>query len=692
LFFKNAIEKEAKMNLFILSISLLASVQAGFAEESRSGVMGYSEIGREYLSGFGAVEAVQAPQDGQPVVFEKITTLSGQQKRQIAFDLFERTAQSVGAEHVPFPVQTLAHDLNVFCFHSKDAQQRGNSLCEKINKTQSVCGEVELCYLLAKPTAHTAVLQQRQQLIAALVNKQELRSTCREAVKEVAHKESELFSCFAEPSKIERDQVNRVFFTQNFLKSLNQNELVMKTVSGVKNAFVLFPLAMDKVLGVFMGYGMEQALMKYANPEAVALIRAQSKTFWGHVKFQGKALVDEFNPLSYKKRYDDQVAAGAPVMAVKVGMVLGSAYTAYKIYVTYKSVKDAATLNEINKHLQRKLLGCAAVVRAFDALVEQAKHEPALGALYAQWESTAAPLSPQFQQLLGMLRTRTFTGDPSFFSQTGRVQAAYSIMQETKNEFASLMRFIGQVDAYCGLAELYEQENARGNVWSFVTYIDQEAPLIQAVGFRNPMITRTIPVPNDIMLGGSALTDPRAAVVTGSNSGGKSTIMITGLTSVLYLAQTVGMVPAVSFTMTPFDYFATSLKVQDNIATGVSHFVAETKHAASLANVLTQLPATAKVFFAIDELFEGTTAEVGSTSLYKFAKELLNDTRLLFVVVTQYQSHPTHLERESNGLCRNYKVDVIIREDGKIERPYKVEPGISTVSIGDQLLQEAFAA
>jgi len=649
--------------------------------------VGYARIAEEYIPSLGAVELVAEPQEQKPIIFEKLLEIPDQQKRQIIFELFERTTPQQIETTISFPVQTLAYDLNLFCFHSKDPAQRGASLISKISHVTSIVGEAELSRILAEPITDSAQLYERQQLIHTLLEKPIVRTTCIDAIEAAYQKEAAFVSCFIEPSKMEREQVNRLFFQNSLLRPLNGNEVVLNILEGFNRTWTLCPLVLDQIAGLAV-----LQIAKHYTPIPT--------TFWEDVQNVGANLVEQYNPVTYKATYDRALQLGAQsnlsttassiagVLAILIQSILPLA----KAHWAYRNVRHAMEINEINKHIQRKLMGCAAIVRSFDALVKLSHTEPAMHMLYKRWSAETPEFSHACKRLMRLLRSRTFSGNPSYLSNVGRIRTAYTLLESCKDELAHLMKFIGQVDAYCSIAVLYEEENNNGNPWTFVTFIDQKEPMIEAINFRNPMLDSDTAVPNTISFSGSGLPAPRAALVTGSNSGGKSTIMVTGLSSVLYLAQTIGIAPAESLRMTPFNYIATSLKVTDNIVSGASHFVAETKHAAELAQILDLLPSDARVFFAIDELFEGTTSEVGSQSLHTFATSLLKHPNLIFVIATQYQADPTKLEADSNGLCKNYKVDVIAHPNGYIERPYKIEPGVSNVSIGAHLLEEALAA
>ncbi len=60
-----------------------------------------------------------------------------------------------------------------------------------------------------------------------------------------------------------------------------------------------------------------------------------------------------------------------------------------------------------------------------------------------------------------------------------------------------------------------------------------------------------------------------------------------------------------------------------------------------------------------------------------------------FILSTHYFTHPPKLEEETNGVCKNYKVESYM-VNGTIVRPFKIEPGVSTNNIATDILNAGF--
>lgn len=675
-----------------------------------------------------------ASKEDQLVKLQQAPQASPYEQYTTTFDLFQSSSTKLNTTSLS-PLPVLMHDLNVLCFSSKDATQRNETLLSKINKDIITCaGNVSLAHILSHPLADAHELRERQAVIAALAYSPALLEF--DTLLSAFHgDEATFFGCYKKPTKAEQTQINRVFFTRSVLKNLNTNEWAMGIAARLGDLNVITPIIFCTLVPAVLQYRNQkhmQTLAEIADPTAnpdAAAHEPLRTLIWDAFKDEMSSLnlvsrtkacnkgynelIDKLKAqrIEYEEDWSRARTDKSPSEKIQqaelklnmhtatlnfckskigygISLVNGLLGAAYQYWWFISTFRLQMTIHAIDAYLQSQLIGCAALVRTFDALMEQTKNQPELRYLVTSWESTCSPHSAAFEKLLGMLRTPTFSGTTSWLSHLGRVRAAYALMRETQQEFGDMLRFVGMCDAYQALAQLYLKHKDSSAPYSFVTFVGQETPYIKATGFWNPMLDPEKAIANNLELGISPTSSARVAVVTGSNSGGKSTIMVTGLISLVLLAQTTGLVPTQELIMTPFDYLATSLKVQDNIAAGKSHFVAETEQASTLVHTVQSLE-DKKAFLAIDELFEGTSPVVGEKSLHDLLEKLSGFSNLLVSVATQYQGQPTALEAETNGLCRNMKVDVLRNERGMIERPHKLEVGVSQVSVGAQLLQQA---
>lgn len=137
-------------------------------------------------------------------------------------------------------------------------------------------------------------------------------------------------------------------------------------------------------------------------------------------------------------------------------------------------------------------------------------------------------------------------------------------------------------------------------------------PLLAAAasGGRHSAATTATPstraVPNDLALGGSDESAPRALVTTGPNMGGKSALARAAGLAVI-MAHAGSFVPAASAALTPFDAVFTRMGASDDLLRGRSTFHEELADAAAILR-----DATPRSLAIIDELGRGTSTHDGA--------------------------------------------------------------------------------
>jgi MutS domain V len=152
---------------------------------------------------------------------------------------------------------------------------------------------------------------------------------------------------------------------------------------------------------------------------------------------------------------------------------------------------------------------------------------------------------------------------------------------------------VGEAEALSSLAGLAHDEPE----FCFPELI--EAPCFRAEELGHVLIDRKVRITNTV-----ELPEPGTALlVTGSNMSGKSTLLRSmGLANVLAFAG--GPVCAKKLVLSQLT-LATSIRMSDSLASGVSHFYAEIN---KLKAVVDQTAGSKPVFFLLDEILHGTNS------------------------------------------------------------------------------------
>lgn len=159
---------------------------------------------------------------------------------------------------------------------------------------------------------------------------------------------------------------------------------------------------------------------------------------------------------------------------------------------------------------------------------------------------------------------------------------------------------LGELEALCALAALRHDHPG----WSFARVDGGAGPVVTAQALGHPLLPPTSCVVNDVELGppGSFL------LITGSNMSGKSTLL-RAIGVNLALAQAGGPVCAAALSLPPVT-LATSMRVQDSLAQGVSYFMAELRRLKQIVDRAERARAEGGplVCFLLDEILHGTNS------------------------------------------------------------------------------------
>jgi DNA mismatch repair ATPase MutS len=159
---------------------------------------------------------------------------------------------------------------------------------------------------------------------------------------------------------------------------------------------------------------------------------------------------------------------------------------------------------------------------------------------------------------------------------------------------------VGELEALAALGALAHDNPG----WTFPTLVEGEPPAIIARGLGHPLLPPAICVTNDVVIG------PPGAflLITGSNMSGKSTLLRAIGVNVV-LAQAGGPVCAAELRLPPLT-LATSMRVQDSLAQGVSYFMAELYRLRDIVKAAeaAQHAAGPPICYLLDEILHGTNS------------------------------------------------------------------------------------
>jgi len=703
------------------------------------------QIQADYLASYGPAEERTSPQKAEErTTSQKVREFFlGKKFKAPVVELSERRKCELLLEAAPLAKRdsdqcvdfTSLRKLEFFC----GGEERSENLVKRVGKhLETQNGACHLVSMLAQPITDTKTLSARRDAIRALAKNKELLEDCTHACKKMAKSEEAFLNFFLPEHPGAEEMKKHVYFGKLLNRVFdggNQSTLALELRSQLKNAQDILSFAPITAFCTMYGYlkagskvnrRAAKCMDAAGGPASLAArmvamafdprspgrhARSIFDTFSSNLRsFVAEMMKEEMgiDPADLSEEQQAEIDRRMQAEMRKAERELDEAletleeskgfkrtryglqlFALWNGYRTFMNLKFRA---DIIKYLQGKMIGVANYLRSMKELQNIAEENPALRKLpaFAQLEELVAPTgkhSAKFENLLGKLDSWTFSGSPSILSLSGRVLAAHELMKEVKDEFADALHAAGEFEACVAVAQLVKEHADMAAQYCFVDFVDNASvPTIEAHGLWNPFVDPRKVVTNDISFGDNGL---RGMILTGPNTGGKSTI-IKGLMTNLLLAQTFGIAAAEQMTVSPFARFHCHLNIADDTAGGVSLFKAEVLRARELINSLQTLPHGERAFVIVDEIFTATSPDQAAKLSYDFIKKVGGFRNCAFIDATHFKN-VTEIVNE-NKACRNYHMEAITNESGTVERyTYKLKEGISQVQNAAQVAHEAGA-
>ncbi len=410
----------------------------------------------------------------------------------------------------------------------------------------------------------------------------------------------------------------------------------------------------------------------------------KENTFYHWIKNELFVKDAKFDPNSYK------TTAAASLYTTFLVAIYAFWPTCYG-YVTYQQCKYTKEVLDLIYERQQELISVAHLVKSMKLIHKAIQSDATLQHLMS---SEAAKLTELFdpnnkntssdlKALIKALSSTSFQGDDSYWlSQQGKILATHHLLVRIKDQLVPYLETFGQIDAYLAVAKLYEEFKHHPNVtFCLPGFIHAETPHLDAQAYWHPLIDANKVVTNSLAMNQN---DAANLIITGPNAGGKTTSLMSLIINVIF-AQSFGIAPSASLTLTPFAKIHSYLDITTNLQEGLSLFAAEVDRAKKLKTSIMSCKPGQKTFTIIDEIFSGTDPKVASEVGFNFAQQL-GDMKHSMTIITTHFPALTGLEETTHRYV-NFKVaDATIHEDGSITYPFKLVPGISSQNIAAQML------
>lgn len=656
-------------------IQLLASVQPAFsASTDRVTEIRYADLASILLNLYSLSEAEEAHrkrtadhvnaavQDANVVANEeKFKEKKVSFKKLTDFELLSAAFKSIQFMRSYRSDELLLHslaptigDLEFFNLQS--------GLFSKIDKTVSVPGKIVLASMIANPLVHAGKMETRKNLLNTLIQNEELFNKIGEVIKEFSEQQDALFSYYADNSSVNALLEKKIFkpiMGVDLRKHHNILHFYHRMVGEV--AFAAAP-AIGAALPLLAGF---------------LSLHSSSPEFRGQRVLELDSLRVN-NLLITKKTRLEGIATGGAISLILSSFALWLA-------------SDPQERRELIRYVHRRTIALTSVIRTAAKLQDLIAAEPALvqglknSTTYSDLLNNKSASSKTFNKIREELfESDTFTGIGRYwYVNLGRVFKVDTQVRQTLNDFAPFIEMIGEMDAYLSVAKLVKDSSKSGKaVFSLVEAVSNETePKLMMDNFWHPALNEETVVTNTMKFKDGF----RGIILTGSNTGGKSTSLKAMLLAAL-LGQGIGVAAAEKVILTPFAFIGSFMNITDDIKEKASLFQAEIDRARKLIEIGKDVARHQKFGIVVmDELFTGTNPKQGSEGSEKVANKLFINTNLITLFATHYDNMPALEAQFPNKQVLNYKIDVKMNDKGRYIHTYKLERGVSEVGIADYL-------
>lgn len=533
----------------------------------------------------------------------QVPTLGDVEKLRLLYKLFASTESAQGQSDQEKYTEDFLRSINMFC-SKKNAP--ANYLFKNLDHTQTIAGKIELQKMLMQTSYDPKQLMQRQSMIKALVNNPELFDALDEQMQQLAEAESSMLWFFKESNPLAEQLIDSAYFKNRFFKRFNQNATMLETD---KLRMQLLAPAIAIALPLSLAFGV----IAYARNNRFA-----------------------------NNDLDNKMILGCYLGACLIPGIIG----------LYSTLPKAIKSQKVYNIIQEKMIGPASYLNTTKMIGTLIAEEENLSDLAPALQNIAAP--KKVFKLLTMLEKPTFKIDaPAFFSHQGRALAAFKIMQAVKDNIIASIKAIGQLDAYLSLAKLYKfHVNNPKAPFCFATFISEDKPRVTAnnfwmIGSENAPALHSIRL--DDKNQGTLITSPHAS---------EDSMAIQSLALTLHCAQSLGIAPARSLTLTPFTTF---LPIMTPARSGGTQTTCEAAidRSLNLLHIMQQLRTSQSLckhelgIIFLNEPFAGADYTTALAGTYALVKSLVETTESL-CVCSSSMPELCLLEEKTNGLIYNY--------------------------------------
>ncbi|RTL06872.1 hypothetical protein EKK58_04125 [Candidatus Dependentiae bacterium] len=360
---------------------------------------------------------------------------------------------------------------------------------------------------------------------------------------------------------------------------------------------------------------------------------------------------------------------------IAAGATLGrSLLMTYFLYVLLQDhFQSVINTHTALQQLHKRAVCVAEYIKTIKEIEELLKSNPnkQVEAFYLGSLTHSKKISKKMSQLLRLLESDTLKKDDSWFYSRGNVLFMHKLLQEIHTELTDKIRNTALIDAHVAVVTFMKEAEQKGLPTCFVEFVSENQPIqCTIVNGWSPLVICQKQICNSISLGND---HARTIILTGPNGCGKSTILrVMGIN--VWLAQTFGVGTAKSVRLTLFDSMRTSLRINDNAATGLSTYMAADAAAERMQTHIDSCNSKHRSLILYGEPYRGTPDQETTRKIMDFCYHVAPNKHFIMALETHVYE-PTTLEKEIPADFTNGHMEINEDEHGNFVRTFALKNG-----------------
>lgn len=508
----------------------------------------------------------------------------------------------------------------------------GPCLFDVLDRTKTSIGSKTLKKRCLKLEANKQILERQQAAIKCYVDNDFVYFSTEKLLEEFSLLEKTLCNASLPKSESTKSLYNDLFFQYEALKNLNNSPLALSCAQTLP----LIGLAVPTIEHILVHLGINSLVGSgHKHHKQTYCSHDHKHHHHNHEHHENHAHDAHAEHDHHHEEEHNHTCLSCMVPTGPLKLALGTVHWGFHLATIVGVCYKIKQKFDLSKTLQEELVALAKCLSITRKLYEISRRHTELTQQLLPLEKAKLCLdgfggSEKLQTFIKLINSPTFTNQASSFSNIGKVLVAHRLLDDIRAELDDIFSIVGTIDMLTSCAKLMKTSKGDALRYTFARFIENETPRITTENSWHPLLSADQSSHSFNM--GTQHT--HHMLLTGNNGCGKS-LALKMVGSTIWMAQTLGIVPAKNCTVTPFSSLITIAKVGDSTASGMSFFMTECALAEKCIALL-EKNETGHLHTCclVDEPFKGTSRDKALSTAAVFIEELVNKNQCISITTS----------------------------------------------------------